>query len=88
MEGYLEKKDEGFFGGWNKYYFILHEEMLYQLDKKEGKPLGSIHMQVAKVQPDKNEKLVMHIFNGTNEILLRASSIKDMVDWTNALLTS
>jgi hypothetical protein len=62
--------------------------MLYQLDKKEGKSLGSIHMQVAKVQPDKNEKLVIHIFNGTNEILIRASSIKDMVDWTNALLTA
>jgi hypothetical protein len=88
MEGYLEKRDEGFFGGWNKYYFILHEEMLYQLDKKEGKPLGQVHMQVAKVQPDKTDKLVMHIFNGTNEILLRAGSIKDMVEWTNALLTA
>jgi hypothetical protein len=40
MEGYLEKKDEGYFGGWNKYYFILHEEMLYQLDKKEGNLSG------------------------------------------------
>ena len=30
----------------------------------------------------------MHIFNGTNEILLRAGSIKDMVEWTNALLTA
>ena len=89
MEGYLEKKDDGFFGGrWTKYYFILHQEMLYQLDKKEGKPIGSIHMQVAKVQPDKNEKLVINLYNGTNEIQLRAGSIKDMVDWTNALLTA
>ena len=47
MEGYLEKKEESFFGGWKKYYFILHQEMLYQLEQKEGKPLGQIHMQVA-----------------------------------------
>jgi len=26
------------------------------------------------------------IFNGTNEIYLRANSIKEKVDWTNALV--
>lgn len=39
MEGYLDKK-EGFFGSWVKYYFILHEDMLLQLDKQGGKPMG------------------------------------------------
>ncbi len=48
MEGYLQKK-EGFFSGWVKYYFILHEDMLIYLDKKGGKPLGSVHMKIAKI---------------------------------------
>ena len=59
MESYLDKKDEGLFGGWKKYYFILHEDMLIYLDKKGGKPIGSIHMKIAKIQPDKKEKLLI-----------------------------
>ncbi len=47
--------------------------------------MGSIHMKVAKVYPDQADKLVLHLFNGTNEILLRASSIKENVQWYNAL---
>jgi hypothetical protein len=47
-------------------------------------------MKVAKIlpSPDKKDKLQMQIFNGTNEILLRASSIKEMVEWTNALINT
>lgn len=58
MEGYMQKK-EGFFSGWVQFFFILHEDMLIQLDKQGGKPLGSIHMKVAKIDqsPDKNDKL-------------------------------
>jgi hypothetical protein len=58
MEGYLHKK-EGFFAGWVQYYFILHEDMLTYLEKEGGKPLGSIHMKVAKIlpSPDKKDKL-------------------------------
>ena len=83
-------KKEGIFGSWIQYYFILHEDTLIQLDKKQGKPLGSIHMKVAKIlpSPDKNDKLQMQIFNGTNDVILRASSIKELVEWTNALLDS
>lgn len=78
MEGYLHKK-EGFFAGWVQYYFILHEDMLVYLDKKGGRPLGSIHMKIAKIHPDQKDKLLIQIFNGTNEILLRAANIKDKV---------
>lgn len=85
MEGYLQKKD-GFFSGWNKYFFILHEDMLIYLDKKGGKPIGSIHMKIAKIEPDKKDKLLIQIFNGTNEIILKANTIKEMVEWTNALI--
>jgi len=47
-------------------------------------------MRIAKVlpSPDKKDKLQMLINNGTNEILLRANSIKEMVEWTNALLST
>ena len=79
-------KKQGFFKGWVQYYFILHEDMLVYLDKKDGRPIGQIHMKVAKIQPDQKDKLLIQIFNGTNEILLRAQSIKDMVAWTNALI--
>lgn len=51
MEGYLHKND-GFFSGWVRYYFILHEDTLTYLDKQGGKPLGSIHMKVAKISGD------------------------------------
>jgi hypothetical protein len=45
-------------------------------------------MRIAKIlpSPDKNDKMQILIHNGTNEILLKANSIKEMVDWTNALL--
>ena len=85
MEGYLHKK-EGFFAGWVQYYFILHEDMLVYLDKKGGRPLGQIHMKIAKIQPSQKDKLLIQIFNGTNQIQLRANSIKDMVAWTNQLI--
>lgn len=84
MEGYLDKK-EGFFAGWVSYFFILHEDVLMQLDKEGGKPMGSIHMRIAKIQPDPKDKLVIKIFNGTNEIYLRTKNIKEHVDWYNAL---
>ena len=89
MEGYLFKK-EGFFSGWVQYYFILHEDTLLQLEKQGGKPMGSVHMRIAKIlpSPDKKDKLQMLIDSGTSEILLRASSIKEMVDWTNALVNT
>jgi hypothetical protein len=50
--------------------------------------MGSIHMRVAKIQPDPKDKLVIQVFNGTNELQLRAASIKEMVDWYNALMNS
>ena len=89
MEGYLEKK-EGFFGGFVTYFFILHEDTLLQLEKPGGKPVGSIHMRIAKIlpSPDKKDKLQILIHNGTTEIILRARTIKEMVDWTNALLNA
>lgn len=47
--------------------------------------MGSIHMRIAKIQPDPKDKLVIKIFNGTNEIYLRTKNIKEQVAWYNAL---
>lgn len=85
MEGYLHKKD-GFFSGWVRYYFILHEDTLMYLNKQGGKPIGSIHMKVAKIQNDQKDRLLITIFNGTNEIFLKAISIRESVEWTNSLM--
>jgi hypothetical protein len=56
------------------------------LYKKEGKLLGQINMKIAKISTDPKDRLLITINNGTNEIFLRANSIKETVDWTNALL--
>ena len=43
-------------------------------------------MKIAKITNDPKDRLLIIINNGTNEIFLRANSIKEAVDWTNALI--
>lgn len=45
-------------------------------------------MKISKITGDQKDKLLILIFNGTNEIYLRANSIKEKVEWTNALVNS
>jgi hypothetical protein len=49
MEGILHKYEGGLLSPWTPYYFILHEDTLNQLDKKEGKLMGSVHLKVATI---------------------------------------
>lgn len=56
------------------------------LDKKEGKLLGQVHLRIAKVSSDSKDPLVLQVNNGTNEILLKAFTIKEKVEWTNAIV--
>ena len=58
MEGVLEKLDfheKGVFktAPWNKYYFVLHEEILMftQLTQR-SQILGKMHMAITKIQSD------------------------------------
>ena len=85
MEGELQKQ-EGFFNSFTTYHFILHEDTLMQMDIKKEKILTSIHLKVAKIQNVLKEPTQISIFNGTSEIILRAASIKEKVEWTNALV--
>jgi len=43
-------------------------------------------MKIAKISSDPKDRLLILLFNGTNEVLLRAATIKEKVEWTNALL--
>jgi hypothetical protein len=43
-------------------------------------------MKIAKIQNDPKDRLLISIFNGTNEVYLRCNSIKESVEWTNALI--
>ena len=56
------------------------------LDKKHGKILGSIHLKVSKISSISKDPLQILVFNGTNDIVLKASSIKEKVNWQNTLL--
>ena len=58
MEGILEKfnsTEGGMFtkGVWQKYFFILHQDILIFTDVKErNKILGKLHMQISKIIPE------------------------------------
>ena len=44
-------------------------------------------MKIAKISSDQKDRLLILLFNGTNEVLLRTTTIKEKVEWTNALLS-
>jgi len=85
MEGILYKH-EGLFSGWTPYFYILHDDELLQMTKDKSKVLGTIHLKVAKVASNPRDSLAIEIFTGTQELTLRASTIKEKVDWINGLL--
>ena len=95
MEGILEKYDAGTGGyfsysGWNKYFFILHQEVLLIADMNDrAKIHGKLHMQISKVINDGvQEECEIRLHSGLVEVRLRASSIKEKVDWKNVLLSA
>jgi hypothetical protein len=96
MEGLLEKYDTkkgGIFasGVWDKYFFILHQEILIFTDANERtKILGRLHMQVSKILPE-DQTFVdgeIRIHSGLMVIRLRAATIKEKINWKNALLAA
>ena len=93
MEGPLERFDTdnaGMFssGNWKKYFFILHERVLIITDINErSKVVGRLHMEISKILPEKDEcqegEIRMH--SGLIEVRLKAASIKEKINWKNAL---
>ena len=43
-------------------------------------------MRIAKIQQDPKDRIVIKVFNGTNEIYLRAPNIGGALDWYNVLI--
>jgi len=64
----------------------LHEDTLLYQDRKREKIIGSVHLKIAKIASVAKDPLLININNGTNEITLRTVSIKEKVDWINALV--
>jgi hypothetical protein len=93
MEGILEKwttSEGGMFSGgvWKKYFFILHQQILMITDLNERtKIVGKIHMAVSKVLPEeKNDQQgEFKINSGLIEVRLKASTIKEKINWKNML---
>jgi hypothetical protein len=56
------------------------------MDKQKEKIQGCIHLAIAKIQNIPKDPLAIQLFNGTNEITIKAASIKEKVDWMNALI--
>ena len=86
MEGELLKFQGGLFSAWQTFYFVLHQDTFNQLDSKTRKPLGSVHLKVAKVSAVARDPLQICLFNGTNDVIFKAKTIKEKVAWQNALV--
>lgn len=81
MEGYLQKWIN-FIKGWTPRYFILKKQILYYSKHKGDTEKHTIHLNIARVNPDKNKRTLI-IDTGTNKIYLRASSEEDRDKWIN-----
>jgi len=93
MEGILERFDSttaGIFssGTWTQYFFVLHEQVLLITDLNERtKVLGKMHMAVSKILPevDSQGENEIRLHSGLIEVHLKAQSIKEKINWKNAL---
>jgi hypothetical protein len=96
MEGILEKfdsKEGGMFsaGVWRKYFFILHQDVLIFTDINErAKIVGKMHMQISKIIPEDQTSLdgEIRMNSGLIDVRLKASTIKEKINWKNALIAA
>lgn len=49
METTLFKYDPSLFSSWTPFYFILHERLILQLDKEQGKQLLARNLENATI---------------------------------------
>lgn len=87
MEGLLQKWG-GFFTRWKECKFILHEGVLYEYNPITNVELGAVHMSISNVAVNPKQPLQIIIHNGLSQIYLKAKTIKEKVDWVNALKES
>ena len=90
MEGILEKFDtiNGIWssGVWTKYFCILHEQVLLITDvNQRSNIVGKLHMQISKILPSGQDEVEIKLHSGLVEVRLKAESIKQVIEWKNAL---
>jgi hypothetical protein len=96
MEGTLEVFDsvsKGMFkaGGWKKYFFILHHEILVFTDvSNTNQVVGKLHMSVSKLLNEDSTFIdcELRINSGLIDLRLKAASIQEKVNWKNAFIKS
>ena len=74
-------------GSWRKFFFVLHERILIVCDFKDhSKVIGRLHMEISKVLPEKDDQLEgeIRLNNGLQDVRLKASTIKEKINWKNA----
>lgn len=78
-----------FSGGiWKKYFFILHQEVLIFTEINErSKIKGKIHMHISKIINEDQSFLdgEIRIHSGLIDVRLKAPTIKEKINWKNAL---
>jgi hypothetical protein len=84
MEGRLYKWG-GFFTRWREYKYILHEGVLLEYNIVTNEELGAVHLAISKISVNPKQPLQVIIHNGISQIYLRAKTVKEKVEWFNAL---
>ena len=83
MEGFLFKWTN-FIKGWTICYFVLDKHILYYSKQKGDPNKNAIHLKIAKVSPEKNNKSFI-IDTGTNKVHLKANSEEERDIWLNSI---
>lgn len=75
----------GYIHLWQETYGVICGQVLHILQKKRGKVLYRIHLEVASIKhfPDDPKVLIVH--NGTNDVPMQAKTIKEANDWFTAI---
>ena len=70
---------------WKKEYFIIHDARLHFFENQQSGRLGAIELRGAVLKTSPKDPLVIVLDVGNSLHYLKAMSIKDKVDWMNAL---
>ena len=73
---------------WQPFFFSLKNQILTFSDENDKiKTRGCLHMAISKLLPEMrtDSDCDIRIYSGLVELRLRAYSIKDKVDWCNAI---
>ena len=86
MEGFLLRKVTAvLLFKWKKEYFLIHDGRLHYFETKNSARLGYIDLRSAVLKTSPKDPLVIILDVGSEMHYLKATSIKDKVDWMQSL---